>query len=104
MSETFMKERPILPLLASMALPMVLSMLVNSLYNIVDSFFVAKISEEAMTALSLVYPVQNFINAVAIGFGVCGNAGAMGCMTWIIVMLVAAGTLCAINVRREGRV
>ncbi len=40
---------------------------------------------------------------VAIGFGVCGNAGAMGCMTWIIVMLVAAGTLCAINVRREGR-
>ena len=74
MSETFMKERPILPLLASMALPMVLSMLVNSLYNIVDSFFVAKISEEAMTALSLVYPVQNFINAVAIGFGVGINA------------------------------
>ena len=45
MSETFMKEQPILPLLASMALPMVLSMLVNSLYNIVDSFFVAQISE-----------------------------------------------------------
>mgnify|MGYP001622879918 FL=1 len=74
MSETFMKERPILPLLASMALPMVLSMLVNSLYNIVDSFFVAQISEAAMTALSLVYPVQNFINAVAIGFGVGINA------------------------------
>lgn len=69
-----MKERPILPLLASMALPMVLSMLVNSLYNIVDSFFVAQISEAAMTALSLVYPVQNFINAVAIGFGVGINA------------------------------
>ena len=74
MSETFMKERPILPLLASMALPMVLSMLVNSLYNIVDSFFVAQISEAAMIALSLVYPVQNFINAVAIGFGVGINA------------------------------
>ncbi|OUP54771.1 MATE family efflux transporter [Pseudoflavonifractor sp. An184] len=74
MRETFMKERPILPLLASMALPMVLSMLVNSLYNIVDSFFVAQISEAAMTALSLVYPVQNFINAVAIGFGVGINA------------------------------
>ena len=74
MSETFMKERPILPLLASMALPMVLSMLVNSLYNIVDSFFVAQISEAHMTALSLVYPVQNFINAVAIGFGVGINA------------------------------
>lgn len=38
---------------------------------------------------------------VAIGFGVCGKTGAMGCMTWIIVMLVAAGTLCAISVRRE---
>ena len=57
-----------------MALPMVLSMLVNSLYNIVDSFFVAQISEDAMTALSLVFPVQNFINAVAIGFGVGINA------------------------------
>ena len=74
MNNTFMKEKPILPLLASMAMPMVLSMLVNSLYNIVDSFFVAKISEQAMTALSLVFPVQNFINAVAIGFGVGINA------------------------------
>ena len=53
---------------------MVLSMLVNSLYNIIDSFFVAQISEEAMTALSLVYPVQNFINAAGIGFGVGINA------------------------------
>ena len=74
MNETFMKEKPVLPLLISMSLPMVISMLVNSLYNIVDSFFVAKISEEAMTALSLVYPVQNFINAVAIGFGMGINA------------------------------
>lgn len=49
-----------------MALPMVLSMTVNALYNIVDSFFVAQISEQAMTALSLVYPVQNMINAIAI--------------------------------------
>ena len=74
MNETFMKERPILPLLTSMALPMALSMLVNSLYNIVDSYYVAQISEDAMTALSLVYPVQNFINAVAIGFGIGINA------------------------------
>lgn len=74
MNEAFMKEKPVFPLLLSMALPMVLSMLVNSLYNIVDSFFVAKISEEAMTALSLVYPVQNFISAAAIGFGVGMNA------------------------------
>ena len=41
MNDTFMKEKPILPLILSMSLPMVLSMLVNSLYNIVDSFFVA---------------------------------------------------------------
>ncbi len=74
MNEAFMKERPILPLLLSMALPMVLSMLVNSLYNIVDSLFVAQISEDAMTALSLVYPIQNLINAVGIGFGVGINA------------------------------
>ena len=58
MNDTFMKEKPVLPLILSMSLPMVLSMLVNSLYNIVDSFFVAQISEEAMTALSLVYPFK----------------------------------------------
>lgn len=52
MNEDFMKEKPILPLLTTMALPMVISMLVNSLYNIIDSLFVAKISEDAMTALS----------------------------------------------------
>ena len=74
MNENFMKEKPVFPLLISMALPMVISMLVNSLYNIVDSFFVAQISEDAMTALSLVYPVQNFVNAVAIGFGIGLNA------------------------------
>lgn len=74
MNETFMKEKPVLPLMLSMALPMVLSMMVNSLYNIIDSFFVAQISEEAMTALSLVYPVQNVINAVGIGFGIGINA------------------------------
>ena len=76
MNDTFMKEKPVFPLIAGMALPMVLSMLVNSLYNIVDSFFVARISEKAMTALSLVYPVQNLINAAAIGFGVGINAAA----------------------------
>ena len=69
-NQRFMREKPILPLLLSMALPMVVSMLVNSLYNIIDSLFVAKIGEDAITALSLVYPVQNLINALAIGFGV----------------------------------
>ena len=74
MNETFMKEKPVLPLLVSMALPNVISMLVNSLYNIVDSLFVAHISEDAMTALSLVFPIQNFANAIAIGFGIGINA------------------------------
>lgn len=69
-----MKTRPVFPLLMSMALPMVISMLVNSLYNIVDSYFVSQISDAAFTALSLVYPVQNFVNAVGIGFGVGINA------------------------------
>jgi len=49
-------------------------MMVNSLYNIVDSFFVAKISENAMTALSLVFPVQNLISSVMIGFAIGINA------------------------------
>lgn len=74
MNQDYMKTKPILPLVMSMSLPMVLSMLVNSLYNIVDSFFVARISENAMNALSLVFPVQNLINAIAIGFGVGLNA------------------------------
>ena len=74
MNETFMKEKPVFPLMLSMALPMVLSMMVSSLYNIVDSFFIAKISENAMTALSLVFPMQNFINSVCIGFGIGINA------------------------------
>ncbi len=75
MEQTFMKERKILPLVLSMSLPMVISMAVNALYNIVDSYFVAKVSENAMTALALVFPVQNLINAVAIGFGIGINAG-----------------------------
>ena len=74
MQQTFMKTKPILPLVLSMALPMVVSMTVASLYNIVDSYYVAKISEDAMTALSLVFPVQNLINAVTIGFSIGANA------------------------------
>ena len=76
MEQTFMKEKKILPLVLSMSLPMMLSMLVNSLYNIVDSYFVAQISEQAMTALSLVYPLQLLETAIAVGFGVGMNAAA----------------------------
>lgn len=64
MDQSFMKEKPVMPLVITMAIPMTISMLVNSLYNIIDSFYVAKISEQAMTALSLVYPAQNLLIAV----------------------------------------
>ena len=74
MNQEFMKEKPVMPLVISMALPMTISMLVNALYNIIDSYFVAKISEDAMTALSLVFPLQNFVNAVVIGFAIGVNA------------------------------
>ena len=74
MDQTFMKEKPILKLLISMSLPMIISMMVNSLYNIIDSIFVAQISEKAITALSFVFPIQNFVNAVAIGFAIGINA------------------------------
>lgn len=74
MEQNFMKEKKVLPLVLSMSLPMIISMAVNSLYNIVDSYFVARLSEDAMTALALVFPIQNLINAIAIGFGIGINA------------------------------
>jgi len=74
MKQTFMKERPIFQLVVKMSLPMVLSMLVNALYNIVDSYFVAKISDDAFTALSYVFPLQNLMLAVGCGFGIGVNA------------------------------
>lgn len=80
MEQTFMKKKKILPLVVSMSLPMVISMAVNSLYNIIDSYFVAKVSENALTALALVFPIQNLINAIAIGFGIGINAGIAFCL------------------------
>ncbi len=61
-------------LLISMAIPMVISMLIQALYNIVDSMFVAQISENALTAVSLVFPIQNLMIAVSVGTGVGINA------------------------------
>ena len=75
MDQSFMKEKAVMPLVISMAIPMTISMLVNSLYNIIDSFYVAKISEQAMTALSLVYPAQNSARRpVTVGFAIGVNA------------------------------
>ncbi len=57
-----------------MALPMIISMLVQALYNVVDSYFVAKLSQDALNAVSLAFPVQNLMIAVAVGTGVGINA------------------------------
>ncbi len=74
MNENKMGVMPVNKLLISMALPMMISMLVQALYNIVDSIFVAKISEDALTALSLAFPMQNLIIAASTGIGVGINA------------------------------
>ena len=74
MNDTFMKTRPVLPLLVSMALPNVISMLVNSLYNIVDSVFVSRVCEQALTAVSLAFPAQNLMIGLATGTAVGVNA------------------------------
>ena len=58
----------------SMSIPPMISMLIQSMYNVVDSIFVARISEKALTAVSLAYPLQNLILAVAVGYGVGINA------------------------------
>lgn len=65
-----MKTQPIFPLLISMAIPMMFSMMIQSLYNIIDSIFVAKLGNDAFTAVSLVYPLQNLVISVAVGFGI----------------------------------
>ena len=69
-----MGTAPIFPLIVSMSLPAMFSMLVNALYNVVDSMFVSYISEGALTAVSLAYPMQNLMIAVATGTGVGVNA------------------------------
>lgn len=72
--ENKMGVMPIPKLLITMSLPMVISMLVQALYNIIDSVFVAQINEEALTAVSLAFPVQNLMIAIATGTGVGINA------------------------------
>lgn len=69
-----MGYKPIFPLLMSMAIPPMISMLIQSLYNIVDSIFVAKLGEEALTAISLIYPLQNLSLAFSCGIGIAMNA------------------------------
>ncbi len=72
--ENKMGVMPVNKLLVSMSLPMMISMLVQALYNIVDSIFVAQLSEDALTAVSLAFPMQSLMIAAATGLGVGINA------------------------------
>ena len=72
--ENKMGTMPVKKLLITMSLPMMISMLVQALYNIVDSIFVAQLSEQALTAVSLGFPLQNLMIAVGSGTGVGINA------------------------------
>ena len=79
MSTTTLRENkmgvmPVGRLLINMALPMIISMLVQALYNVVDSIYVSRISESAVTALSLAFPIQNMQIGFAVGIGVGINA------------------------------
>lgn len=67
-------EMPVRPLLYTMAVPLMLSLLIQSLYNIVDSIFVARLSETALTAASLVYAIQFLMIAIGVGTAVGLNA------------------------------
>lgn len=78
--ENKMGTMPVNKLLISMSLPIIISMLVQALYNIVDSIFVAQINETALTAVSLAYPVQNLMIAVASGTGVGVNSYVSKCL------------------------
>ena len=74
LKENKMGVMPVGKLLANMALPMIASMLVQALYNVVDSIYVSQISESAVTALSLAFPVQNLQIGFAVGIGVGVNS------------------------------
>ena len=72
--ENKMGVMPVGKLLMNMSIPMMIAMLVQALYNVVDSYFVAKISQDALNAVSLAFPMQNLMIAVAVGTSVGVNA------------------------------
>ena len=73
-TENIMGTRKVMPLLISMSVPPMISMLIQALYNIVDSMYVARVSEDALTAVSIAFPLQNLIIAVSCGFGIGLNS------------------------------
>ncbi len=78
--ENKMGTMPVNRLLLNMALPMIMSMLVQALYNVVDSIFVSRLNQDALNALSLAFPVQNLMTAVTVGTGVGINALLSRCL------------------------
>ena len=94
MEENKMGVMPVNKLLISMALPMMISMLVQALYNIVDSMFVAQISENALTAVSLAFPAQNLMIAIGtvlsnIKFFTLPNGGSVTLLSMLPFVLVS---------------
>ncbi|MDU8668483.1 MATE family efflux transporter [Faecalibacterium prausnitzii] len=78
-------EMPVRPLLYTMAVPLMLSLLIQSLYNIVDSIFVAHLSETALTAASLVYAIQFLMIAIGVGTAVVNMIG--GALRQLVVLV-----------------
>lgn len=74
MKENKMGVMPIGKLIITMSLPIMISMLVQALYNVVDSIFVARVSENALTAVSMAFPIQSLMIAVGVGTAVGVNA------------------------------
>ncbi len=103
-----MGTQPVFPLIISMSLPSMFSMLVQSLYNVVDSYFVAQLGEKALTAVSLAFPIQILMISMAVGIGVGVNslmarrlgqgdlAAANVAANHAIVLAIVAGILFAI--------
>ena len=83
--ENKMGTMPVKKLIFNMALPLIISMLIQALYNIVDSIFVSRISEDALTAVSLAFPVQNLMIAFAIGSALAAVASIFYGMSYIYI-------------------
>ena len=78
--ENKMGTMPVVKLIFNMSLPIMFSMLVMAMYNIVDSIFVAKINEEALTAVSLAFPVQNLMISFGVGTAIGVNSFLSFCL------------------------
>ena len=110
MNQTYMKEKPILPLLLSMALPMVISMMVNSLYNIVDQIFVGQgVGITGMAATNVAFPLVVLVNAIALmlGDGCAANISlclgrkqqreADDTISHSVTLMIVGGIICALG-------